>query len=207
MKEMKLSFDPYNLIIAGVGGQGNVLASRVVGNMLSRKGFTVTIGETFGGSQRGGSVMSHLRVSSESSFSPQIPKGRAHLVLGLEPTETIRVLAAYGNPDVLALCNLRPIHPVQVISGELDYPDLEDAKGWVKELSRKAWFLNATDTALEMGLPILGNIIMIGAMAALGELPLEREDFERAVSLTMPTDRISINLEAFDRGREMVEAA
>ncbi|MBW2349018.1 MAG: 2-oxoacid:acceptor oxidoreductase family protein, partial [Deltaproteobacteria bacterium] len=63
MKEMKLSFDPYNLIIAGVGGQGNVLASRVVGNMLSRKGFTVTIGETFGGSQRGGSVMSHLRVS------------------------------------------------------------------------------------------------------------------------------------------------
>ena len=85
-----LSADPYNLIITGVGGQGNVLASRMVGNMLSRLGLFVTIGETFGASQRGGSVMSHLRISTRSCLSPQIPRGRAHSVVALEPIEALR---------------------------------------------------------------------------------------------------------------------
>ena len=67
MEPVSLPFDPYNIIITGVGGQGNVMASRVVGNMMSRKGLSVTIGETFGASQRGGSVMSHLRISKKSS--------------------------------------------------------------------------------------------------------------------------------------------
>jgi len=204
MKNAQLPHDPYNLVISGVGGQGNVLASRVVGNMLSQKGLTVTIGETFGGSQRGGSVMSHLRISSDLAYSPQIPKGRAHVVLGLEPSETIRVLAIYGNRDVMTICNTRPIHPVQVIAGELEYPDLQNVKKWVSELSKKAWFINATDTALEMGLPILGNIIMIGALAELKALPLDREEFEKAIRLSMPADRVAINLEAFDKGREMM---
>ena len=78
MNNVSLPYDPYNVIITGVGGQGNVMASRVVGIMLSRQGLQVTIGETFGASQRGGSVMSHLRISTGSSWSPQIPKGRCH---------------------------------------------------------------------------------------------------------------------------------
>ena len=70
MSKLPLKHDPYNLIITGVGGQGNVLASRMVGDMLSLKGLEVTIGETFGASQRGGSVMSHLRASTHESQSP-----------------------------------------------------------------------------------------------------------------------------------------
>ena len=99
MKNQALAADPFNLIITGVGGQGNVLASKLIGNMLVDKGYYVTIGETFGASQRGGSVMSHLRISSESILSPQIPRGKAHAVVALEPTEAIRVLQEYGNPD------------------------------------------------------------------------------------------------------------
>jgi indolepyruvate ferredoxin oxidoreductase beta subunit len=72
MQRTKLSSDPYNVIITGVGGQGNVTASRVVGGMLSCKGFNVTIGETFGASQRGGSVMSHLRISHKFLKAPAI---------------------------------------------------------------------------------------------------------------------------------------
>jgi len=136
MGDLQLSFDPYNLIITGVGGQGNVMASRVVGNMLSQKGFDITIGETFGASQRGGSVMSHLRISSISSFSPQIPKGKAHMVIALEPTEAIRVLANYGNPETNVLCNTRPIRSIAVISGEVDYPSIEDMKKWISGLSK-----------------------------------------------------------------------
>ncbi|MCK9197311.1 MAG: 2-oxoacid:acceptor oxidoreductase family protein, partial [Syntrophales bacterium] len=66
MSDVKLAKDPYNVIITGVGGQGNVLASRLLGGMLAKKGFLVTIGETFGASQRGGSVMSHLRISRQA---------------------------------------------------------------------------------------------------------------------------------------------
>ncbi|MCD6296874.1 MAG: 2-oxoacid:acceptor oxidoreductase family protein, partial [Deltaproteobacteria bacterium] len=138
METVRLKSDPYNLIITGVGGQGNVLASRMVGDMLSQLGFYVTIGETFGASQRGGSVMSHLRISAASTFSPQIPKGRANMIVALEPTEAIRVLRDYGNPEVGVLCNTRPIHSIGVISGEQTYPALKEIRGWAQELSRSA---------------------------------------------------------------------
>jgi indolepyruvate ferredoxin oxidoreductase beta subunit len=71
MEAASLLKDPYNIIITGVGGQGNVMSSRILGSMLAGKGFYVTIGETFGPSQRGGSVMSHLKISGKSSWSPQ----------------------------------------------------------------------------------------------------------------------------------------
>src|SRR5512147_3173196 len=97
--------DPLNIILAGVGGQGNVMASRVLANMLSLRGFRITIGETFGMSQRGGSVMSHSRVSGTSSWSPQIPRGKADIVVALEPIEAVRVMRVYGNPEVKAVLN------------------------------------------------------------------------------------------------------
>ena len=205
MQQVNLSFDPYNVIITGVGGQGNVMASRILGNMLSRKGLSVTIGETFGASQRGGSVMSHLRVSTGSSWSPQIPRGQGHLVISLEPTEAMRVLATYGNSDIKVLCNTRPIHAIGVISGEQQYPDLADIKLWVAELSEAAWFMDATEKAMELGNPILGNIMMIGAAAGIGVLPLDREDFQAAISENLSADKQELNLTAYDMGLGMVK--
>ena len=205
MQPMNLSFDPYNVIITGVGGQGNVMASRILGNMLSRKGLSVTIGETFGASQRGGSVMSHLRISQGSSWSPQIPKGQGHLIISLEPTEAMRVLATYGNPAIKVLCNTRSIHAIGVISGEQQYPELVDIKSWVAELSEAAWFMDATEKAMELGNPILGNIMMIGAAAGIGSLPLDREDFEAAISENLSADKQELNLKAYDMGVAMVQ--
>ena len=204
MENSELTIDPYNVIIAGVGGQGNVMASRVMGGMLSCKGFYVTIGETFGASQRGGSVMSHLRISAASCWSPQIPKGMGHLVISLEPTEAIRILKDYGNPYINVLCNTRPIHSAGVISGEQSYPALEDIKAWVTELSASVWFIDATARAMKMGNPIFGNIMMIGAAAALNLLPLDRKDFESVISTMLTPDKIAVNLSAYDLGRQMV---
>jgi indolepyruvate ferredoxin oxidoreductase beta subunit len=205
MQQVNLSFDPYNVIITGVGGQGNVMASRILGNMLSRKGLSVTIGETFGASQRGGSVMSHLRVSTGSSWSPQIPRGQGHLVISLEPTEAMRVLVNYGNSAIKVLCNTRSIHAIGVISGEQQYPDLADIKLWVAELSEAAWFMDATEKAMELGNPILGNIMMIGAAAGIGVLPLDREDFQAAISENLSADKQELNLTAYDMGLGMVK--
>ena len=204
MNDVSLPYDPYNIIITGVGGQGNVMASRVLGNMLARRGLQITIGETFGASQRGGSVMSHLRISSGATWSPQIPKGKCHLVISLEPTEAMRVLATYGNPDVKVLCNTRPVHAIGVISGDQQYPALDDIKSWVAELSEACWFLEATAKAMELGNPILGNIMMIGAAAGIGVLPLARNDFEAVITEAMPADKLAINLTAYDLGIEMI---
>lgn len=203
MTKPELSYDPYNIVITGVGGQGNVLASRVLGNMLSEKGLQVTIGETFGASQRGGSVMSHLRISAASSWSPQIPKGQAHMVIALEPIEALRVLREYGSPITKILCNMRPIHPVAVISGDVSYPAADDLENWVKELTQDSWFVNATDAAMKMGNPIYGNIMMIGALAGIGELPLDRQDFKQVISRSMPADKVKDNLRAYDMGIDM----
>ncbi|MEW6187066.1 MAG: indolepyruvate oxidoreductase subunit beta [Thermodesulfobacteriota bacterium] len=205
METTHLAKDPFNIIITGVGGQGNVMASRILSNMLVRKGFQVTIGETFGASQRGGSVMSHIRVSNDSTWSPQIPKGQADIVVTLEPIEAIRVLMTYGNPGVEVLTNTRPIYPVGVISGELNYPTNDEIQDAIRDLSSKAYFVDATDEALKLGNPILGNIIMIGALAGAGSLPLTRQDFQAVIQESLPAGTVDSNLKAYDLGVEKVK--
>jgi indolepyruvate ferredoxin oxidoreductase beta subunit len=201
----RLARDPYNIVITGVGGQGNVMASRVLSNMLVRRGFRITIGETFGMSQRGGAVMSHIRVSARTQWSPQIPRGKADMVVALEPVEALRVLKTYGHPGVKAVINTRPIYPVGVITGALDYPPLREIEDSVRSLSSGAWFLDATDEALKLGNPILGNIIMIGAVTAIRELPVSREDFQEVIGQTLPPDKLAVNLQAFDIGAAKIE--
>jgi len=200
-----LKKDPYNIIITGVGGQGNVMASRVLARMLVRAGYRVTIGETFGMSQRGGSVMSHIRVSEETVWSPQIPKGRADLIVAIEPVEALRVLADYGNPAVKVIVNTRPIYPVGVITGEDEYPAPQKIREAVTALASHACFLDATEEAVQLGNPILGNIVMIGAVAGLGELPVDRTVFETVIREGMPVARVEANLHAFAIGMAAVK--
>ncbi|MBU7026898.1 MAG: indolepyruvate oxidoreductase subunit beta [Theionarchaea archaeon] len=198
-----LAKDPYNIIITGVGGQGNVTASRVLGNMLV-KSYFVTIGETFGASQRGGSVMSHVRVSAVSVWSPQIPRGKADLIVALEPAEAVRVLGEYGNKGSYVIVNTRPVYPVKVITGEMEYPPLDTIKKAISDFTEHVWFIDATDAALQLGNPILGNMIMLGAVAGLNALPLNKKGFEQAVSRIFSEDKVLINTKAFEIGFEMI---
>jgi len=204
MGAARLARDPYNLIITGVGGQGNVMASRVLGNMMVKDGYHVTIGETFGASQRGGSVMSHLRISKEGSWSPQIPRGQADFIIALEPSEALRLLSVFGNPRVRVLSNTRPIHSVAVIAGDAKYPSMNEIQSSIQELSADAWFVAATDEAVKMGNPIYGNIIILGALAGTGAFPMDRESFKTVISETFPEDRVDANVRAYDLGMEMV---
>jgi indolepyruvate ferredoxin oxidoreductase beta subunit len=126
------------------------------------------------------------------------------VVLSLEPTEALRVLKTYGNPACKTLCNTRPVHAIGVICGDMAYPDMDELKTWISELSEKAWFLDATQAAMALGHPIFGNIMMIGALAGIRVLPLDREDFEAVISKTMSSDKVGVNLQAFDMGAAMV---
>lgn len=194
-----------NLILTGVGGQGNVMASRTLAGMLVDAGYIVTIGETFGMSQRGGSVMSHLRISPDSVKSPQIPRGMADVIVALEPLEALRVLTVYGNPQVCVLSNARPVYPIGVITGELSYPSEENIQVAFQQLSKAFWIIDGTSAALALGNPVLSNIVMIGALAKTGLLPIDRRMFEKEIKKTLAADKYAVNLKAYDAGGEMIK--
>jgi indolepyruvate ferredoxin oxidoreductase beta subunit len=192
------------MIIAGVGGQGNVLASQILGRAAVNKGLKVTIGETFGLSQRGGPVMSHLRFSEVKNYGPIIPPNRAHAILGLEPLETLRILQEYGNEDAVFVVNSRPIYPLNVIAGDVSYPD----PGWIREVieksSRELFWLDATSLAIELGGPIMLNMIMLGAGCALPQVPVEIDDIKAVLGDVFPEGMLKPNFKALELGGKMI---
>jgi len=201
---MSANSESYNLIITGVGGQGNVLSSQLIGQALVSKGFFVTIGETYGASQRGGSVMSHVRISLKKQLSPLIPKGKADIVVALEPVEALRVLTIYGHPETVVITNTRPIYPIEVTSGNEKYPGEEEIKKTLESLSREVYYIPATEKAGRLGLPILANIIMIGALLESNLLPLRGEEFRQTLENNFRGERMEINLQALEEGRKIV---
>ncbi|MBW1732041.1 MAG: indolepyruvate oxidoreductase subunit beta [Deltaproteobacteria bacterium] len=193
-----------NVIITGVGGQGNVLASQILGRAAVYRGLHVSIGETFGLSQRGGSVMSHVRLSKELRYSPLIPPNQAHMVVGLEPLETLRIIGEYGNDDTVFIVNSRPIHPLNVIAGDVEYPD----PNWIKEIleqscSRLYW-LEATQIAIELGGPIMLNMVMLGALCALDTFPLADEDIKAILGDIFPKTKLEANYRALEMGGDLI---
>ena len=145
-------------------------------------------------------------ISTTSTWSPQIPKGNAHMVVALEPIEALRVLTVYGNPQTKALCNTRPIQPVSVICGDTTYPSTEELKQWLEKLTENVWFVDATDAAVKLGNPIFGNIMMIGALSAIGDLPMAREDFKSVIKRAVASDKLEVNLSAYDMGIQMIQS-
>jgi indolepyruvate ferredoxin oxidoreductase, beta subunit len=203
MTVKKLVQDPLNLIITGVGGQGNVVISLIIGNALVKSGYLVTIGETYGASQRGGPVMSHVRISGEAQFSPFIPEGCAHIILGMEPMETVRMLGRYGNPSVIAIVNPRPIYPLEVSAGYVEYPGPDKLMEIFKELTAKTWIINATEEAQKMGSPRFANVILIGALIASDVLPLDEKSIEPVLRETFPKE-IKANVAAYRKGMDLL---
>jgi indolepyruvate ferredoxin oxidoreductase beta subunit len=197
---MALSRDPLNLIICGVGGQGNILLSGLIGSALIKKGYQVTVGETFGAAQRGGAVFSSVRISQTRAYGPLVPEGKAHLVLGLEPLETLRILQKYGNSETICISNTYPVLPIGVLATKEEYPDCDELKETIKSLSKVAWFLNATNIALELGAQIATNIVMVGALISSAQLPLARKDIEGEMREVFPPERMELNLKALELG-------
>jgi len=201
---MTIREDPLNLVICGVGGQGNILISRLIGRSLLSKGYFVAIGETLGVAQRGGAVMSNVRISEKIPFGPLIPEGKAHIILSLEPLETLRMLIRYGNQMVSTITNFNPLFPVSVLSRKDQYPDYDALKKAIIELSESAWFLAATDMGLKLGSPIVANVIILGALVGLNLLPLTKEDIETEMMASFPRDRVELNLKALNMGINLV---
>lgn len=194
-----------NLIVCGTGGQGNVLLSRFLARAFIKKGYFATIGETFGMSQRGGDVMSHIRVSKNRPYGPLIPEGQADVILSLEPMETIRVIRDYGNPSMVVISNVRMIYPPIAITGEKDYPAIEEIKRIVREMAARYWYLDATQISLEMGNTILTNMVMMGALVGANVVDLTTADLEETIRDTFSDDQAQTNITAIAKGMEAVQ--
>ena len=192
--------EPFNLVVCGVGGQGNILISRLIGRILTAQGYTVSIGETFGAAQRGGSVFSSLRISKKHLHSPLIPRGQANTILSLEPMEALRQMKNLGNSEVMVLSNTKIVHPADVLAGKATYPDLDELKSAITTLSGQAWFVPATDIAMDLGSAIVTNIVMLGALVGIKSMPISLEQAEEEVRTTIPNSQIELNLEALNRG-------
>lgn len=202
--ESRMTIDPLNLIITGVGGQGNVLASQILGRAAIHKKFKVTIGETFGLSQRGGPVMSHIRISNEKNYGPIIPPNMAHIIIGLEPLETLRITTEYGNEDAVFIVNSRPIYPLNVIAGEVEYPDPEGIRAVLAQAAQRLFWVEATQMAVQLGGPIMLNMIMLGALCELPDFPIKSEDIKYVLKDILPESKLELNWKALDMGRGLI---
>jgi indolepyruvate ferredoxin oxidoreductase beta subunit len=198
--------DPVNLIITGVGGQGNILMSRLIGETLVGDGRFVTIGEIYGLSQRGGSVASHMRIARDEMYSPLTPIGCADVILGLEPLESLRMATRFGYHDTVVVSNTRPIYPLSAAIGEAEYPTLEEIKQSLGRISKRAWFIRASDIAIELGAPLLTNIVMTGALVAMDLLPLRKDMLEEQLRMNFKKEKLALNMKAFQKGFDEMDA-
>ena len=199
-----LKFDPLNIVICGIGGQGNVLASEVVGSAMNDRGYHVAVGETYGASQRGGSVMSHVRVSADKEMSVLIPSGEGHIIIGFEPLETLRMTRKYANEQTMIVYDPRPVYPLGVLQGVQTYPALEDITAEIQALSAAAYAVPAADIAMGVGDSRAANIALLGAFTQLPDAPLSREDLEKILAKRFKGAVLELNQKAFAMGCEAV---
>lgn len=204
MKE--LSYDPLNIVICGIGGQGNVLASEVLGSTMNDLGFRVSVGETYGASQRGGSVMSHVRVSAEQELGVLIPAGEAHFIIGFEPLETLRIARHYAGPETRVVYDPRPIYPQGVLRGAQTYPDMGELKAEIRSLSAEAKEIPAADIALRCGDARAANIALLGAFSRLPGAPLDRDALAAVVRQRFRGAVLEMNEKVFAMGCEAMDA-
>ena len=197
--------DPFNFITASVGGQGNVLSSDLIGTACAEAGLKVTIGETHGLSQRGGSVVSHIRISRHDQYGPIVPEGDADLIQGFEPLEALKVFLKYGKKGTVVLLNMRPNYPMSVQSGLAEYPDVEAIAQQMRRLGAEVIPLQATELARQAGNPVAMNIVMVGAFAGTGCIPVDKEVYRQVMKNTFAPAKVELNLKAFELGYSAIQ--
>jgi indolepyruvate ferredoxin oxidoreductase beta subunit len=199
---MKTNGDCLNVIITGVGGQGNILASHILASAAIADGFHTVIGETYGQSQRGGAVMSHVRISREMEYGPLIPRNRGDVIVGLEPMETLRVAAIYGNPKTKVIVNPRPNYPLMVLYGAQEYPAVEELVARIADMTDEVKVIESTELAKEAGEAMASNVVMVGALAGSGWIPVSVDTFTNVLEEVIPQKILSVNKRAFELGVE-----
>lgn len=182
-----------NIMIVGVGGQGTLLASRILGNTVIKEGYDVKVSEVHGMSQRGGSVVTYVKYG-EKVYSPIIDKGEADIILAFETLEAYRALP-YLKKEGIMICNNQRIDPMPVIIGSTTYPENIDKKIGGKA---KLILIDALDKAKEAGNIKSVNVVLIGVMAKSTDIAYDK--WVEVIKETVKPQFVESNLKAFNIG-------
>jgi len=189
----------YDILIAGVGGQGTVLASRLLAASAMEAGYFTRTSETIGMAQRGGCVVSHVRVDSEAA-SPIIPLGQADLLIGFEPSEAARNLPRLA-PNAKCIVNTRIIVPVTASLGGASY-DEQSIYSFLKAKFPDSIFVDGYALAQKAGSVKTVNVVLLGVAASTGLMPFSRALIEKVITENIPEKFVELNLKAFNIGFE-----
>ena len=185
-----------NIMIVGVGGQGSLLASKLLGRLLLTQGYDIKVSEVHGMSQRGGSVVTYVRFG-DKVYSPIIDKGEADFIVSFELLEAAR-WTEYLRRDGVIVTNTQQINPMPVITSAADYPD--NLTGRMEELGLKVDALDALSLAEEAGSSKAVNLVLMGRLSRYFAIP---EPFWMdAIAQSVPEKFLALNQRAFRLGRE-----
>jgi indolepyruvate ferredoxin oxidoreductase, beta subunit len=199
---------PINFLLAGVGGQGTILASDVLVNVGLAAGFQPKQAEVHGMSQRGGSVTSHVRWG-EVVYSPLIGAGEVDVMLAFEKLEALRNVKAM-RPGAVALINMQAIEPLTAISGEQSYPSDEVLRKVFAQITSRVEYINGEEIAGVLGNQKVANVVLLGALSALleqggqagaGATP---DVWLKVITERVPAKHVELNRKAFQAGREAI---
>lgn len=185
-----------NIMIVGVGGQGTLLTSRILGKLASGAGYDVKISEVHGMSQRGGSVVTYVRYG-EKVAEPIVEEGQADVLIAFERLEALRYLH-FVKKDGVVIVNDQRMDPITVVTGQATYPE-----GIIDTIKsrRKTLVVDAMKVAKEIGSPKSFNVVVLGAAAK--SMDYTREQWEEVIRTTVPSKTVDKNLEAFSKGYEL----
>jgi len=190
-----------NIVITGVGGQGVITASNILGKAAVAAGVNVFVSEVHGMAQRGGSVNCCVRIGDVSG--PLVPNGDADVILSTEPIEALRYIH-FSNQKTIIITDSTPIIPFTVSTGEGKYPDLEKV---FKELQKygRLYKFDAVKIAKESGSVITKNIVMLGALAATDVLPFDKKILLDTILESVPVKYKDMNKKAFENGFKTIK--
>ena len=185
-----------NIMIVGVGGQGSLLASRILGSLFTASGLEVKLSEVHGMAQRGGSVVTYIR-AGESVASPLIDRGQADVIISFEEAEAMRYLP-WLKKDGTVIVNIQHILPMPVLTGAAQYP--EHIVDTMRALGAKVIAFDALSAAMEAGSPKCANVALLGAAASV--IGHTAEEWQAALAATIKPKLLDLNLKAFALGQQ-----
>jgi indolepyruvate ferredoxin oxidoreductase, beta subunit len=188
-----------SFLLAGVGGQGTILASNVLADVALAAGFDVKKSEVHGMAQRGGSVNTHVRWDAERVYSPLVGLGEADFLLALEVAEALRY-AEFLRPGGVALVDNHTVEPITVTSGGAHYPTLEELRSVYASVTDRLYLLPGTAIARELGNVRAANVVLLGALSTF--LEVAPETWLQVLEGRVPARYLGLNRQAFLRGRE-----
>ena len=194
-----------NCLLCGVGGQGTVLASRIIAAAAMNRDLDARTAETIGMAQRGGCVVSHVRIGEdpeEKVVSPLIPQGEADILIGFEPGEAARNLPYLKQDGVVIVCR-REVRPVTASLGQSGYRG-EDAISYLAKNVNKCYVVDGDAICREVGSPKVLNVALVGAMAETGAMGLSLSDMEAALSMRLKPQLVDMNVKALSLGAEVI---